>query len=95
MDFPTQCASALAQLSANAEYATLLNSKVRIPQKWNPPQMFLSVTRCGADFPVTPECLTIEQAGVTLRMPHRPLGKRSTGEIAERNADETSTRQDH
>jgi hypothetical protein len=57
--------------------------------------MFLSVTRCGADIPVTPEWLTNEQAGVTLWPPHEPLGKRRKGEIAERNADETSYRQDH
>ena len=57
--------------------------------------MSLSVTRCGADIPVTPECLTNEQAGVTLRPPRQLLGKRRKGEIAERNADETSYRQDH
>ena len=33
-----------AQLSANAECATLLHSEVRLPRKWNPPQMSLSVT---------------------------------------------------
>jgi hypothetical protein len=84
-----------AQLSGNAECAILLHSIVRIPQKWNPLQTFLSVTRCGVDFPETQVCLTYGQAGVTLQLPHRPLGKRQKGEIAYRNADETSTRQDH
>jgi hypothetical protein len=42
--------AAVPQLSGNAEYATLLHSKVRLPQKRNPPWTFLSVTRCGADF---------------------------------------------
>ena len=53
------------------------------------------MARCDADFPVTPECLTNERAGVTLRLPHLPLGKRQKGEITERNADETSYRQNH
>jgi hypothetical protein len=35
----------LAQLSGNAECATLLHSKVRLPRNWNPPQMSLSVMR--------------------------------------------------
>jgi hypothetical protein len=84
-----------AQLSGNAECAILLHSIVRLPHKWNPLQTFLSVTRCGVDFPVTPECLTNEQAEVTPQLPHRALGKRQKGEIAYRNADETSYRQDH
>jgi hypothetical protein len=75
--------------------ATLLHSKVRLPQKWNPPQTFLIVTRCGADFPVTPECLTNDQAGVTLWQPQRPLRKRQKGEIRDRNAAETTYREDH
>ena len=85
--------SVAAQLSATSLCATLLHSKVRLPQQWNPLRTFLSVTRCGVDFPVTPECLKNEQAGVTLRHPHQPGGERQKGEIAERNADETSYRQ--
>ena len=32
----------VAQLSGNAECATLLDSKVRLPLNWNPPWTFLS-----------------------------------------------------
>jgi hypothetical protein len=46
-------------------------------------------------FPVTPECLKNEQAGVTLPHPYQPGGERRKGEIAQRNADETSYRQGH
>ena len=40
----------VSQLSGNPECATLLHSKVRLPRRWNPPQMSLSVTRVWRRF---------------------------------------------